>query len=156
MSKQPPQGAPEGTVWFGGPVPRLKATLRVLGPDVDADEVSRALGCEPTPFDARFPQRSAPGGARWRLRMDDPDGDLDALVRRLFARLTSDLDVWKDLTTRHRVDLFCGVFLGTQNQGLGIAYETAAMLAARRVSIGFDIYAAADGTIGSPPPGRGL
>lgn len=87
--------------------------------------------------------------------MDEPDGDLDALVRRLFFRLTSDLDVWKDLTTRHRVDLFCGVFLGSQNQGLGLAYETAAMLAARRVNIGFDIYAPADGSVSSPAPVAG-
>lgn len=73
--------------------------------------------------------------------MEDEDGDLDALVRRLVARLTSDLDVWKDLTTRYRVDLFGGVFLGSANQGLLLGHEASGLLAARRVEIGFDIYA---------------
>ena len=35
ISREPPEGAPEGTVWFGGPVDRWRVALRVYGEDLD-------------------------------------------------------------------------------------------------------------------------
>ncbi|MCL4177546.1 MAG: DUF4279 domain-containing protein [Verrucomicrobia bacterium] len=44
---RPPEGAPPGTVWFDGPLEWSGITLRVQGDDLDPEDVSRVLGCEP-------------------------------------------------------------------------------------------------------------
>ncbi|MEZ0389351.1 MAG: DUF4279 domain-containing protein [Verrucomicrobium sp.] len=43
----PPQGVPEGTIWFGGPVDEASVLLRIYGDDLDPEEITRLLGCEP-------------------------------------------------------------------------------------------------------------
>jgi hypothetical protein len=137
VSRVPPSGPPEGTIWFGGPVDRFKITLRILGEDVDPDRISKLLGCQPTP------SRSTKG--RWALSIKSadcsPDDEPGDGVRILLNRLPSDLALWADLNANYRVDLFCGIFLGSPNQGLGLSPEVSRMLAARGLEIGFDIYA---------------
>lgn len=59
----------------------------------------------------------------------------------VLGRVTSNFRVWKQLHADYRVDLVCGVFLGSTNQGLVLAPETMRMLTKRGLSIGFDIYA---------------
>jgi len=34
VSRKPPTGAPEGTMWFGGPVDRWRVALRVYGEEL--------------------------------------------------------------------------------------------------------------------------
>ncbi len=40
--------APEGTVWFGGPVDRSKMSIRIIGESVDPNEITKLLGHEAT------------------------------------------------------------------------------------------------------------
>lgn len=123
--------APEGTQWFGGAVDRSCLTLRVAGPGVDRDEISALLG--------HAPDREA---KHWALHApESSDGDLDSQVEWILSRVTQDLAIWRDLTQRFKIDLFCGLFLERPNRGVSLRPETLGQIAGRGILLGFDIYA---------------
>lgn len=144
MNRKPPHPAPPGIVWFGGPVSRLRASLRVFGDvSLETDDVSRLLGCFPTRVTAvpvAKPQKKG-----WLLTVERDDGDADALVLELLGRVTSNARVWKRLTTSYTVDIVCGVFLSSENQGFALTADTLALLGKRGISIGFDVYTSEGG-----------
>ena len=133
MKPVPPNilaSAPEGTQWYGGAVDRSTMTLRIDCHASEFEAVSKLVGC--TSDDAK----------RWRIAAPDSQGaDLDAQVNAILTRLTSDLDVWWQLSSKYQVDVFCGMFLEQTNRGVTLRAETMAQLAARGISFGFDIYA---------------
>jgi hypothetical protein len=140
--RNPPSGAPEGTVWFGGPVDRWKVALRVFGEELDPDHISAMLGCEPSSAERRgnpFPKHG-----RWLLEVDSRDcgenDDVDDGIRMLLARLPSDTDLWVSLTSTYRIDISCGIFLEAANRGFGITAEVSSMLSDRNLEIGYDLY----------------
>ncbi len=140
--REPPAGAPEGTVWFGGPVDRWQVALRVSGEDLDPDRVSMLLGCQPS--SERRKGNPFPKNGRWRLQIDSAecaaDVDVDDGIRMLLARLPSDHSIWSSLTRNYTVDVFCGIYLAAFNRGWGISCEVSGMLADRNLDIGFDVY----------------
>lgn len=142
LSRKPPSGAPEDTVWFGGPVDRWTITLRVHGEELDPDRISAVLGCEPTSAARRgnpFPRRG-----RWLLAIKSENcaesDDVEDGVRMLLARLPSDADVWIPLTDTYSVSVSCGLFLASSNRGFAISAEVSKMLSDRNLEIGFDVY----------------
>ena len=139
------------------PVDRTTVTLRIFGDDLNHTEVSRLLGCQPSKAHAKGEARFIEGDAlliaktfgleriartgSWQLKSDeDRDVDLAAQIEKLLSRVNGDLDVWKKLTEKYEVDLFCGLFLEDIARELWLSAEVLQMLAARRLSIGFDIY----------------
>jgi hypothetical protein len=133
-------------VWFGGPVDSATSTLRVVGKDVDPTEISQLLRCEPTAAARTGDVIKSKGFARtvregfWRLESSRDATDIEDQVVSLLARVTNDLDVWRDLSKRFRVDMFCGLFLDAKNRGFELTPQTLRQLADRGISIGFDIY----------------
>jgi hypothetical protein len=71
-------------------------------------------------------------------------GDLDTQIRNLFDSLSPDMAVWKNLTGQHRADLFCGLFLTENNQGLELSPDTIAAIAQRGLKLSLDIYGSSD------------
>jgi len=151
MARTPPSGAPEGTVWFGGPVDRFKVTLRIYGEDLDPDHISTFLGCGPTKSERKGVPASGPSGnarvpkrGRWSLTIDSrecsPTDNLEDGMKALLARLRSDPEVWASLTSRYEVDLFCGLFLTSSDRGFTLSPEVSQMLTDRKIEIGFDVY----------------
>src|SRR5450432_2459213 len=141
-SRTPPTGAPEGTIWFGGPVDRWKVALRVYGEELDPDRISALLGCEASSIARKgtpFPKKG-----RWILEINSEDCDegdeVDDGVRMLLARLPSDPDVLASLASIYSVDVFCGVFVKSPNRGFGISTEVSRLLSDRALQIGFDLY----------------
>ena len=125
------EAGPDGTVWHGGPVDRSTASLRVAAEGADILEVSRLLGAT---------SHANPKG--WRLRAPDAlNQDLQLQIAWLLDQLTSDLTKWGAVTSRWKVDLFCGLFLERPNCGVELDAATLRRVAERNVSIGFDIYA---------------
>ncbi len=124
---------------------RSVATLRIMGDDLVPDEVTRLLGTLPTSAYARG--EPLPSGVTtrklgtWRLRAQEtkPE-DLDGQVLELLGQVTSDIAVWDALTTRFRVDLFCGWFMGSENEGVEIAPQTMLALGQRGIKLSLDIY----------------
>jgi len=128
------------------------ATLRVIGDDLDPDEVTTMLGCTPT-FAQRqgqhIPTRSAsfPEGFRvakfglWRLDATEAAPEnFDAQVAELVGKLTRELAVWRDTARRFRVELFCGWFMKTSNDGVSISATSLRLLAERGIGLEVSIY----------------
>jgi hypothetical protein len=139
---RPPSGAPEATVWFGGPVDRWKVALRIYGEELDPDRISILLGCAPSSQARKgnpFPRKG-----RWILEIVsdacDEDEDLDGGIKMLLAKLPSDTSVWLSLTSMYAVDVFCAVSLKSTNRGFAISAEVSRLLSDRNLEIGFDIY----------------
>lgn len=128
---------------------RSVATLRIMGDELVPEEISRLLGAVPTSAYAKEHQLPArPSGclvARksgiWRLRTKETEPeDLDGQVSVLLGQVTSDLSVWGDITARFRVDLFCGFFMGSENEGVEISPQTLLALGQRGIKLSLDIY----------------
>lgn len=146
--RSPPKGAPDGTVWFGGPVDSASVSLRIVGQDLDPLEISMLLGCEPTEAARTGDTLTRPNGRTrlvskgfWRLRSERQATDLADQIESLLAKLTKDIAVWQSLTERFDVDLFCGLFLDATNRGVSLPAHLLTALGERRLRIGFDIYA---------------
>lgn len=110
-------------------IQRSLATLRIMGNNLDPTEITRLLGCAPDAAQTRGEEIAARSGgsvriarkAMWRLSATDGEPeDLDAQIRELLSKLTDDLTVWASIAERHRVDLFCGLFMREGNEGLSI------------------------------------
>ena len=127
---------------------RAVATLRVMGVDLDPDEVTRLLGADPSMAYARGDEiPSKHGAARvakfgfWSASGPETEpADIDAQATELVQRLTADLDVWQQLADRFHVDLFCGWFIEHLNEGVEISPATLMALAQRRITLSLDIY----------------
>jgi hypothetical protein len=148
--RRPPSGAPDGTVWFGGPVDRFRVTLRLSGEELDPDQISALLCCAPTRAHRRGLPISAREGAtiakkgQWQLTIDSRDGDerddVEDGVKALLERLPSDPGLWASLTSTYKVDIFCGLFLKSSNRGFEMSAEISKLLSDRYLNIGFDMY----------------
>jgi hypothetical protein len=145
---------PKEYVMLGGHVSRLSIALRVAGDDLDPTEVTRLFGLQPKHSARRgeqvqrgsriVTQRS--GIWTYALAQDpSPEWELDDAVVALLGKFPADLSIWSDLGSRYKLDLFCGLFMGTDNQGTLLRPETLSLLAARGLTLDLDIY--------GPPPG---
>jgi len=57
------------------------------------------------------------------------------------VELTGDLAVWQALA-RFRPDLFCGLFMGSSNDGVSLSPRALLALGERGIELGLDIYEA--------------
>ncbi|WP_444938787.1 DUF4279 domain-containing protein [Microbulbifer sp. JMSA002] len=128
---------------------KTKASLRVIGDELLPDEISELLGSEPTvkmikgePFS--WMHSGKPRIARsgmWRIEANEKvPGDLDSQIFEILNKLTHDLEVWKKLSEKYRLDLFCGLFMERSMEGIGISSEALLALGQRGVEVDFDIY----------------
>lgn len=128
---------------------RSVATLRIMGDELVPEEISRLLGAVPTSGHAKG-HRLPPGPSGrivrrnsgvWRLSAKETKPEnLDWQVSELLGQVTSDLSVWSSIRARFRVDLFCGWFMGSGNEGVAISPETMVALGQRGIQLSVDIY----------------
>lgn len=123
------------------------ATLRIAGDDLDPEEVTALLGAQPSDAQRKgqqLPSKSAVRIAKtglWRLSAADTQPEnVDAQVQEILGQLTQDLEVWRVLSERFEVDLFCGWFMNESNEGVTISKGTLRALADRGVELALDIY----------------
>lgn len=124
---------------------RSVASLRIMGDELVPEEISRLLNAVPTSAYAKGQKLPSGVATRrsgmWRLSAKETEPeDLDNQVSELLSHVTSDLSVWGDITTRFRVDLFCGWFLGSGNEGVEISPKTMLALGQRGIMLSLDIY----------------
>lgn len=131
----------------GGPIDRLKVSLRVFGDFLVPADVTRLLGCEPTHAQCKgdvIPDRRYHRVARtgsWCLHGSLPEKtDLEEQVTDLLSKVTNELATWNSLVKEFNVDIFCGVFLDDWNRGFGLSPQVLKLLSDRGIAIGFDIY----------------
>jgi len=129
-------------------VARSVASLRIIG-DLNPEEVTRLLGASPSESQTKGEElRGKSGHVRvakfgaWRIHASETSpADLDVQVKEILSTLTSDLTVWKELSTRFDIDLFCGWFMDKENEGIGVAADTLRSLGERGIELSLDIYA---------------
>ncbi|MET0427838.1 MAG: DUF4279 domain-containing protein [Microvirga sp.] len=122
--------------------------LRFQGEDLDPRTVSALPGAKPTLAAARNETWHTPNGTAvvarlgfWHFGTErSRPGDLDLQIARILSKLTDDLDIWQQLTSRYESDLFCGVFLSEDNQGISVKPETLVMAGQRGLLLDLDIY----------------
>lgn len=147
---------PEDGYVVGGHVARLSVALRVMGDEVDPSEITRLFGLTPK-FAARRGEQVQRGSRTvtqrsgiWTYGLAEepsPEWELEDAIVALLSRFPDDPALWKDLGTRFRLDVFCGLFMSTDNQGTVLSPQTLGMLAVRGLTLDLDIY--------GPPPGDG-
>jgi Domain of unknown function (DUF4279) len=129
---------------------RTVASLRIRGDALDPDEISKILCCLPT---KGFRKGQVVRGARsgfdhtkkigmWSLQAEDRQpGNLDEQISGLLDRLPKDLAIWRGLSARFEIDLFCGFFMKETDEGLEISSQSLRLLGDRSITLGFCIYA---------------
>jgi hypothetical protein len=125
---------------------RSKATVRIAGDDLSPPELSQLLGATPTLARAKGEKLRPDGVAtartgQWHLSAKDTEpADIDEQVGQILAQLPADLDIWRSLTARYRVDLFCGWFMDEGDEGLEISAETLSALGNRGIKLSACLY----------------
>ena len=135
-------------VFVGGPVDRVCGSLRFFGDDLEPEEISTALGHQPTSafrkgdaLPGRYHRVARTGGWLLEAPTTDPP-DVEDSIKRLLSQLSSDLESWRSLTERFSTDIFCGLFLDEFNRGFALSASLLRALADRNLKVGFDIYGA--------------
>lgn len=116
------------------------------------DEISALLGANPTVSHQKGQElvgshagvkRIAKTGS-WRLSAArrEPE-DLEAQIFEILQQLTQDLTIWESLA-RFQPDLFCGLFMGSSNDGLSISAKALLAIGQRGIAIGLDTYDAGE------------
>jgi hypothetical protein len=146
-------GREDGAVTIGGFVDRVTVCLRVIADDLDPEEVSHLLNCQPTKSHVKGEvivgkntglRRVAPTGV-WLLNSEDERSvGLDEQVVHLLGRMSDDPAAWEALTKKYKAEVFCGLFLDAENRECWLSAGALRHLAERGLDIGFDIYAVFD------------
>jgi hypothetical protein len=132
---------------------RIVVTLRFHGDDLDPEVVTERLGAPPSRAAAKGMSMTSANGierttktGQWLLTTETASAavDFDGPVRRMFDQLTSDEEVWRELSGRFSGNLFVGLFLGSSNDGFAIGPDVVRLIAARGLELQFDIYGPLD------------
>ena len=130
-------------------VSRSRATLRIIGDSLDPNKISGLLDCEGTTMyrkgDTRIIKTTGREVVRrsglWSLTAEEPEPeDIDGQVDSILSKLNSDLKIWSDLASEFSIDLFCGIFMERENEGMNISPETLVELGKRGIMLSLDIY----------------
>lgn len=131
-----------------GSLERTEVTLRFIGPSLDPIALTALLGGSPSVgvaaggawITSRGREKISKEGS-WRLKATTQrPGNLNIQIAEILDQLTSELDVWTDLASRFRAELFCGLFLKDPNDGVSISSETALKIGQRGLKLDLDIY----------------
>jgi len=130
-------------------IARSVAALRISGDDLVPADITKVLGCEPS-F-AHIKGESIVGkntgkvritkSGIWNLKASEciPE-NLDAQISELLSKLSTDLEVWKEINSKFTIDLFVGLFMNESNEGLEISPTSLKNLGEREILLGLDIY----------------
>lgn len=132
---------------------RSRATLRIAGDLLVPDKVSRMLGSVPTASQQIGDEilGQSTGQVRiartgmWRITAQarEPE-DLCGQIDEILGKVTNDLDVWADIRRCFTIDLFCGLFMGSGNDGLSLPPDRLRALGERGIDLALDIYDSTD------------
>lgn len=125
------------------------AALRIIGDSLVPEEVTALIGSEPTSSYRKGDVKRLPSGknlvrktSMWLLEVTDREPeDINAQVMEILAITTPDLAIWRNLCQQYKIDLFCGLFMDSSNEGFCLSAATLMALGERGIKIDFDVYA---------------
>ena len=130
-------------------ISRTKASLRIMSDELVPDEITKLLGALPTFEQVRGEvlvgkntgtKREAKFGM-WNLRAKVAEpGDLEGQIFEILNKLEKDIDVWKEITSSHRANMFCGLFMRDSNEGFMLSPKALSALGERNIELDLDIY----------------
>ena len=130
-------------------ISKSAATLRISGDDLIPSEITNILGCKPT-FEQIKDQEIVGKNTghkhialtgMWRLQAKKykPE-NLDLQINEIFEQLSKDLNKWKTLSSKYDLDLFCGIFMEKEMEGMEVSVNSLKTLSERGIRLGLDIY----------------
>jgi len=132
----------------GGLVDETGVSLCIYGEDLAPEEISGALGLEPTHAHRRGEARSREGtwdAGAWifSVRGEAPVSP-EKLTLKLLSLLPEDAAVWRDLTQRFKVEIRFGIHFEGWNKGFHLSPAVIRGLANLGSEVGFDLYVTGD------------
>ena len=130
-------------------ISRTVATLRIMGDDLDPNNITDILGHNPSRKQKKGEiligkntgrKREAKFGM-WSLSASAQEpGNLDTQIPEILGKLNQDITAWNDLARKYDLDLFCGLFMLTEMEGLCIDPKSLLLLGQRNIELALDIY----------------
>lgn len=127
-------------------------TLRVFDDRLDPAEITQLLRCEPSHAWKRgeVRQRTSCGAINsrtgiWLLEATKRQNTtVDEKINEVLHRTESTLEAWEAVKRSGTADIYCGVFLDSDNEALQLSSETIGKLASRGLNLWLDIYGSED------------
>lgn len=122
-------------------------SLQFWSEDLIPDEVTYLLGINPTRSSKKGDVVRSPTCEQirkfglWLYSVNKfPVGSLEAQINILFDKLTANIDVWRELSTRFEADLLFGLNLEQSSSVLNFSQQTLQRIRERSLSISLDLY----------------
>ena len=131
-----------------GELIRSTTSIRIFGKNLNPDELTHLLGSQPTKAQKRGEVITNSNGETrvakkgcWLISYDgDDEVELEIKIESLLNKLTDDFQIWERITREYKVDIFCGLFLESFNEGYELSARLLKKMGERNLKIGFDIY----------------
>ena len=130
-------------------ISQSEATLRIAGDYLIPVQITKLLGCEPDFSHAKNDEIEInnTGNTRitnigmWQIRTKrlKPE-NIDAQISEIFNKLSPDLSIWKSLNNKYKIDLFCGIFMNEDMEGMSLSPVSLKILSDRGIRLDLDIY----------------
>lgn len=119
---------------------------------VTIERLSEILRCQPTDYWQKGVPLYRPDGtvkripkfSSWKLQLRPQETDewnICEATRLLLTRVNDDLEVWREITSGGRAELFFGLDMDERNRGFSLDSELMRYLGERNIEAGFDVYA---------------
>ena len=159
-----PSNVPEGTISFGGPIGWFSIALIIFTEAIPIGRISTLLRCQPTDtqekgvplYRADGTVKRIPKHSRWHLKLspeETDEWDICEAAKLLLARVTDDLEVWREISSTGQARLSFGLEMDARNLGFVLDPELMRYLGDRNIRADFDIYTD-DFDLPTPPPSK--
>jgi hypothetical protein len=146
-----PKGAPEDTVWFGGPIGWFKISVKITSLDLDPKVITEIFGCEPDKcWQKDNPILREDGSVKripkfgyWSIFINPKNTeevDCCEAAMELLKRLPQNINKWLLLSKQYDVEIMFALSFESSNKGFVLSNEFLKYIGERGISAGFDIY----------------
>jgi hypothetical protein len=132
----------------GGSFEEFSVGINFYSENLDKDEITKLIGAEPTkswnpgerhPIGNSQKTRITDWG-KWYLTTERDSKDLNQKISELLDDLTTDLNIWKMLTSKYEAWIDVAGYMENWNRGFILKPETMKLLTERNLEVAFDIY----------------
>ncbi|MBD2447943.1 DUF4279 domain-containing protein [Nostoc sp. FACHB-152] len=141
----------EDVLIFGGSVDKTSVCLAVYGEELNPDEISKILSCQPTKAHHRGVRQDSNSkytpykSGAWLLNVKRyAPITADELIIDLLSRVPTNSRLWQELSAIYDVQVRIGIHMKGWNKGFNLQGQTVQRISELGASMVFDIYAYGD------------